>query len=105
MPSCMRAPPEQVNSTTGRPFSVAYSNRRVSFSPTTEPIDAIMKWLSMTPIAVSTPPILHTPVLTASGMPTFSASTAVFSAYPGKWIGSAGARLAYSSSKLSLSAI
>ena len=42
MPSCIRAPPEQVNSTTGSPFSVAYSNRRVSFSPTTEPMDAII---------------------------------------------------------------
>ena len=80
MPSCMRAPPEQVNTTTGRLFSVAYSNRRVSFSPTTEPMDAIIKWLSITPMQVSTPPILHTPVLTASGMPTFSASSAVFSA-------------------------
>ena len=36
-PSCMRAPPEAVNMTTGRCRRVARSNRRVTFSPTTLP--------------------------------------------------------------------
>ncbi len=55
---------------TGRPFfgrtEQAVSHRRPNFT------DAIMKWLSMTFDRVSTPPILHTPVSTASGADLFS---------------------------------
>ena len=36
----MRAPPETVKPTTGRECSVAYSNRRVIFSPTTGGVTA-----------------------------------------------------------------
>ena len=43
MPSCIRAPPETVKPTTLRRYSVAYSNRRVIFSPTTVPMEPIMK--------------------------------------------------------------
>ena len=43
MPSCILAPPDAVNATTGSPFSVAVSKARVIFSPTTLPMDAIMK--------------------------------------------------------------
>ena len=40
MPSCMRAPPEAVTMTMGSRSAVASSNARVTFSPTTEPIEA-----------------------------------------------------------------
>ena len=50
-PSCMRAPPEQVNSTSGRPSSVACSARRVMRSPTTLPMDPMKKVDSMMPMA------------------------------------------------------
>ncbi len=48
MPSCILAPPETVYPMTGRLCSVANSNRRVIFSPTTEPIEPIMKLDSIT---------------------------------------------------------
>ena len=35
----MRAPPDAVNTTTGRRSSVARSTSRTTFSPTTEPIE------------------------------------------------------------------
>ena len=37
-PSCIRAPPEAVKRTTGNFSFVANSNKRVIFSPTTEPL-------------------------------------------------------------------
>ena len=52
IPSCMRAPPEAVKMTTGNFSVVAYSNKRVIFSPTTMPIDAMMKLESMMARAV-----------------------------------------------------
>ena len=42
MPSCMRAPPEVQTTSTGSPSCVAYSISRVSFSPTTEPMEPPM---------------------------------------------------------------
>ena len=52
MPSCILAPPEAVNITTGRLCSVAYSNARAIFSPTTLPMLAMKKWESMIPMTV-----------------------------------------------------
>ena len=43
MPSCIRAPPEALKMITGLPSFVANSMARVIFSPTTDPIDAIMQ--------------------------------------------------------------
>ncbi len=42
IPSCMRAPPERVTTTTGRWRSVARSNARTTFSPCTRPMDPPM---------------------------------------------------------------
>ena len=50
-PSCMRAPPEAVKMITGRCSAVARSNRRVTFPPTTLPMDPMKKVDSMMPMA------------------------------------------------------
>ena len=68
-PSCMRAPPETVKPTTGNPSSVARSNVRQIFSPTTEPIEPIIKLASIKKSAVSQPQILPLPHTTASRSP------------------------------------
>ncbi|MEZ5138732.1 MAG: hypothetical protein R2711_08160 [Acidimicrobiales bacterium] len=39
MPSCIRAPPERVTTTTGSAWAVARSNARTTFSPCTRPIE------------------------------------------------------------------
>ena len=62
----MRAPPDTVKPTTGRPASVAFSNTQQIFSPTTEPIDPIMKPASIKKSAHSRPPIRPRPQTTAS---------------------------------------
>ena len=56
-PSCMRAPPEAVKMITGRCSAVARSNRRVTFSPTTLPMDPMKKVDSMMPMAHFKPAI------------------------------------------------
>ena len=66
MPSYMRAPPLVEMMMTGRPFSVPASMSRVSFSPTTEPIEPPRKLKSITPSATRCSPIMPTPVTTAS---------------------------------------
>ena len=80
MPSYMRAPPLVEMMMTGKPFSVAFSMRRVSFSPTTEPIEPPRKLKSMTPRPTRCSPILQRPVMTASFRPVdfwYSASLVV----------------------------
>ena len=47
----MRAPPEAVKMITGRCSTVARSNRRVTFSPTTLPMDPMKNVDSMMPMA------------------------------------------------------
>ena len=69
MPSYMRAPPLVEMMMTGRSFSVAFSISRVSFSPTTEPIEPPRKLKSITPSATRCSPILPMPVMTASFRP------------------------------------
>ena len=66
IPSCIRAPPEAVTSTTGSWWAVAYSNRRVIFSPATVPNDPMMNSGSMIPKANGVRPIVAFPVKTAS---------------------------------------
>ena len=61
VPSSMRAPPETVKPTTGRPSSVARSKVRQIFSPTTEPMEPIMKSAFMKKSAASWPPIVPRP--------------------------------------------
>ena len=64
----MRAPPDAVNTTTGRRSSVA----RSTFSPTTEPIEPMKNCDSMMPMATRKPAIRPTPVRTPSSRPVFS---------------------------------
>ena len=80
VPSCMRAPPETVKPTTGRPSSVARSKVRQIFSPTTEPIEPIMNSAFMKKRAQSWPPTLPRPQTTPSFSWLFSRASASFSA-------------------------
>ena len=66
IPSCILAPPELVNSTTGSFSSVARSKALVIFSPTTYPLLPIRKRESQTPSTVSRPFTMHFPTVTAS---------------------------------------
>ena len=68
----MRAPPDAVNTTTGRRSSVARSTSRATFSPTTEPIEPMKNCDSMMPMATRKPAIRPTPVRTPSSRPVFS---------------------------------
>ena len=54
-PSCMRAPPLAQKMITGSPWAVARSTQRAIFSPTTLPIEPIMKLLSITHTATRSP--------------------------------------------------
>ena len=58
--------PEQQKMMTGSLRSVAFSTARVIFSPTTLPIEAIMKRQSITQMTASSEPIMPLPVTTAS---------------------------------------
>ena len=78
-PSCMRAPPETVKPTTGSLSSAAFSNTRQIFSPTTEPMDPIMKPASIKKSAHSLPPMRPRPQMTASFSPEVSCAEASFS--------------------------
>ena len=51
MPSYIRAPPLVEMMTSGNSFSVAFSISRVSFSPTTDPIEPPRNVKSMMPSA------------------------------------------------------
>ena len=66
VPSIMRAPPEHDTTTRGSRSWVARSTARVTFSPTTTPIDPPMKPYSMAAISVLVPPMGATAVTTAS---------------------------------------
>ena len=78
MPSCIRAPPDAVNTMMGSPASVACSKARVSFSPTTLPILPIMYRGSITASVTGIPPIRQSPVIMASVSPVFARSTICF---------------------------
>ena len=69
IPSYMRAPPLVETMITGSFFLVPVSIRRVSFSPTTDPIDPPRNEKSMMPSASLCGPIRHRPVMTASFSP------------------------------------
>ena len=51
----MRAPPLAQKMITGSPWAVARSTQRAIFSPTTLPIEPIMKLLSITHTATRSP--------------------------------------------------
>ena len=66
VPSIMRAPPEQETTTSGSFSAIAFSIARVTFSPTTTPIEPPMKPYSIAAITVRRPPIVPTAETTAS---------------------------------------
>ena len=71
-PSCMRAPPEAQNTTTGSRSAMARSIIAATFSPTTCPMEPMKKPDSMTPTAKGSPAMVARPVRTASSRPLFS---------------------------------
>jgi len=66
MPSCMRAPPEALNTTAAQRRSVARSKMRVTFSPTTEPIEPPMNSKTKAPTDTGCPSIRPIPPTKAS---------------------------------------
>ena len=72
IPSCILAPPEQAKRITGSRSFVARSTARAIFSPTAQPMLAIINLPSHTPITTSCPSILAFPVTTASFRLVFS---------------------------------
>ena len=66
VPSIMRAPPEQETTISGSRSRSARSTARVTFSPTTTPIEPPMKPYSMTAITVVMPPMVPTAEMSAS---------------------------------------
>ena len=80
-PSCMRAPPEQANTTMGSRSRWARSKARVSFSPATVPMLPMRNRVSHTAMAHRIPPMVPTPVITASSRPLFPFRLSSFSPY------------------------
>ena len=69
VPSCIRAPPDALTTMSGIRFASACSAARVTFSPTTAPIEPPMKPKSMTHIATAWPPMAPVPQTAASRIP------------------------------------
>ena len=81
VPSCIRAPPDADTMTRGFRSEYARSAARVSFSPTTLPIEPPMKSKSMTARTIGTLEIRASPVRTASLCPLFACAAAIRSGY------------------------
>src|SRR5580693_4544416 len=71
VPSIMRAPPEQEITIRGWRVSMANSTPRVTFSPTTAPIEPPMKLNSIAQTTTGRPASCPSAVITASFMPSF----------------------------------
>ena len=69
VPSCIRAPPEALTTTSGIPSARAPSAARVTFSPTTEPIEPPMKPKSRAQTAIRRPASDPKPQIAASRRP------------------------------------
>ncbi len=72
VPSCIRAPPDALTISSGTRAARACSAARVTFSPTTAPIEPPMNPKSMTHTASWVPPIAPVPQTAASRMPVAS---------------------------------
>ncbi len=70
-PSCMRAPPEHEKMISGTRSRSARSAQRVTFSPTTLPMDPPMKPYSIIPQTTGRPPSSPAHEMKASCMPVF----------------------------------
>ena len=79
MPSCMRAPPELVNTIRGRLRTRATSAARDTFSPTTSPMDPPRNLKSRTASTTGRPRMLPVPQIRPSFSPLFSIVRAIFS--------------------------
>ena len=77
VPSCIRAPPDALTTTSGIRSARACSAARVTFSPTTAPIEPPMNPKSMTQIATGRPPIAPVPQTAASRMPVAAWAAAI----------------------------
>ncbi len=69
MPSCMRAPPDAVHTTSGSESSTARITRRANISPTAAPMEPPRKRKSMTPRATGIPSMRQVPATRASARP------------------------------------
>ena len=69
IPSCMRAPPEELKTMQGMRRSKARSMTRATFSPTTEPIEPPMNSKAKQPTETWWPPMAPTPETKASRIP------------------------------------
>ena len=69
VPSCIRAPPEALTTTRGIPSASAPSAARVTFSPTTDPIEPPMNVKSRAQIATRRPARAPKPQIAASRRP------------------------------------
>jgi hypothetical protein len=81
VPSCIRAPPEADTTISGIRSTNASSAARVTFSPTTEPIEPPMNPKSMTQTATAWPSMAPTPHTAASRSPVASWADAIRSGY------------------------
>ena len=77
VPSCIRAPPDADTTISGRRLARAYSAARVTFSPTTAPIEPPMNPKSITQIATGRPSIVPVPQTAASFIPVASWAAAI----------------------------
>ena len=77
VPSCIRAPPDADTTISGIRSSSADSAARVTFSPTTAPIEPPMNPKSMTQIATGWPSTRPVPQTAASRMPVASWAAAI----------------------------
>ena len=77
VPSCIRAPPDAETTISGTRSARACSAARVTFSPTTAPIEPPMNPKSMTQIATGRPSIVPVPQTAASRIPVASWAAAI----------------------------
>ena len=100
IPSCIRAPPDEVTLTSVTPCSAALSHARANFSPTTLPIEPPMNAKSMTASSQRTRSIAAEPITMASPWPvscSASTSRSVYGRMSKKVSGSSERRSAASS--------
>src|SRR4029077_1725593 len=81
VPSIMRAPPEQETTISGWRVSMASSMPRVTFSPTTAPMEPPIKPNSIAQITTGRPFSCPSAVITASFMPSFLRASLIRKAY------------------------
>jgi hypothetical protein len=77
VPSCIRAPPEAEATRSGVRLASAASAARVTFSPTTAPIEPPMNPKSITAATTGRPSIVPVPHTAASRIPVVSCAAAI----------------------------